>query len=264
MEDQEILVTNIQRFSLHDGPGLRTTVFLKGCNAKCPWCCNPENISKEVQSVADGHNETTYGKFYSTSELFQILMKDKNFYEGGGVTFSGGEPLLQARQLKPLLYMLKEQDIHLAVETSLFCSEEQVKCALEYFDLFYVDMKIADDKTSKNTTGIIFQQYIKNLKLVLASASEVVIRIPFIPDYTDGENIDNIILVLNKLNLNNVSSIEVLKGHQLGKQKYKKVFGKFNNFYASKLEIKEDELYKTADYLRKSVHFSGEVKVNNL
>ena len=263
MEKQDILVTNIQRFSLHDGPGLRTTVFLKGCNAKCPWCCNPENISKEIQT-ADVENKIIYGKDYRPKELFEELIKDKNFYEGGGVTFSGGEPLLQINQLKPLLNMLKEQDIHIAVETSLFCSEDQVKAALEVFDLLYVDIKIVDESKSYEITGINTQSYFRNLNQVLESGKDIILRIPYIPGFTDGDNIENIVSKLNELDLSNVSKIEILKGHQLGKEKYKNINGKYNNFYSTTLKIIDEELIQTKEHIRKSLHFSGEVKVNNL
>lgn len=264
MDKQEIIVSNIQRFSLHDGPGLRTTVFLKGCDANCPWCCNPENISKNIETYRDEDGERTYGKYYSAKDLYDELIKDKNFFDEGGVTFSGGEPLLQASQLKQVIEMLKEEGIHLAAETSLFCSEKQIKLALDFFDLFYVDIKIADEKTSKEITGIDTRVYFNNLKILLGSGKPVILRFPYVPEFTDGSNIDQLISKLNELDLSNVSKIEILKGHQLGKDKHIKVYGSCNNFYSSKIEICDEELNRVMEQIRKSLCFSGEVKVNKL
>ena len=101
MSTDKILITNIQRMCFHDGPGIRTTVFLKGCNLHCPWCANPENISALPQAYERDGRKGLYGKEFSEEELLKEVLKDRRFYEdGGGVTFSGGEPLLQIKALK--------------------------------------------------------------------------------------------------------------------------------------------------------------------
>ena len=104
----KILITNVQRFSLHDGPGIRTTVFLKGCSLHCPWCANPENIDFVIEPYIKDDINTTIGQYVSCDELYELIMRDKVFYDGGGVTFSGGEALIQMDVLKPLLERLKE------------------------------------------------------------------------------------------------------------------------------------------------------------
>lgn len=147
--DDKILVTNIQRFSFHDGPGIRTTVFLKGCSLRCPWCANPENLIAQQQNYIKDDIEGIYGKYMTADELLMEVLKDKVFYGGkieqsnwgitnseqiemlpGGVTFSGGECLLQINQLKPVLRKLNEQHIHTAVETCLFIPTTNLMIAL--------------------------------------------------------------------------------------------------------------------------------------
>lgn len=116
-----MIITNIQRFSLHDGPGIRTTVFLKGCSIRCPWCSNPENINHQIESYVKDGKEGFYGKEYSVDQVLKEVLKDKIFYEdNGGVTFSGGEALLYAKELLPLMEQIKQNNISIAVETCLF------------------------------------------------------------------------------------------------------------------------------------------------
>mgnify|MGYP000258385265 FL=1 len=146
----KIIVTNIQRFSLHDGPGIRTTVFLKGCYICCPWCSNPENISPRYEEYIQNGIGGIYGKAYSSKELFDEIIKDHIFYdETGGVTFSGGEVLLQAEVILTVLKMLKREKITVAVETSLFAPTNKLNMILPYVDYFLVDMKIMDEEKCK-------------------------------------------------------------------------------------------------------------------
>ena len=131
----KLLVTNVQRFSLHDGPGIRTTVFLKGCSLQCPWCSNPENIDLEPQAYDNNGIKGVYGKYYSAEELISECLKDRKYYTGqlqqpgawsvsdaseigllpGGITFSGGEPLLQMDNLVSVCEELHRRNIHITV-----------------------------------------------------------------------------------------------------------------------------------------------------
>ena len=141
-----MLITNIQRFSLHDGPWIRTTVFLKGCNLRCPWCANPENLSFQKEEYVKDGIKGIYGYEISGEELEKEILKDKIYYEdGGGVTFSGGEALLAFKELEPLLKKLKEDKINICVETALMVKNELLEIALNYVDLFIIDIKILDD-----------------------------------------------------------------------------------------------------------------------
>ena len=112
------IITNIQRFCLQDGPGIRTVVFFKGCNLNCPWCSNPENISFDIETSVD--REITYGKEYNCKDLYDEIIKDKIYYKNsGGVTFSGGEPLWHVFEIKELLEKIKREKISIVFETTL-------------------------------------------------------------------------------------------------------------------------------------------------
>ena len=232
-----ILVTNIQRFSLHDGPGIRTTVFLKGCSLCCPWCSNPENLSPHPEKYIKDGIEGTYGKYYTPDELYAEIIKDKAFYSGdilpedwkkidsskldrlpGGVTFSGGEALLQARQLEPLWKRLNEERIHTAVETCLFVLENILALAIKYIDLFYVDVKILDNSSCREDLRGDLELYLSNFEKLLSSGKPIVIRVPVIGGYTDGE--DNRKQVRELLCGKNILKIELIKEHNLGLPKY--------------------------------------------
>lgn len=242
MEKQKtILLTNIQRFSLHDGPGIRTTVFLKGCSLRCPWCSNPENLSPSIQQYTKDGIEGTYGKYYSAAELVKECLKDKNFYEGklkdptiwnitdasdidnlpGGVTFSGGEALLQMETLVPVCSALHNNGIHLAVETCLFVTTHLLELALNHIDFFYVDMKVLDEIRCKETEHGNLDIYLRNLETVIKSEKPVVIRIPVIGTYTDTYENRKLVHDLLEKYRNRVLKIELIKEHNLGESKYK-------------------------------------------
>lgn len=223
------LVTNIQRFSLHDGPGIRTTVFLKGCSLHCPWCANPENLLSYAEEYVKDGKKGIYGGYLSCDEIYQEIIKDRIFYEQsdesselgvqhGGVTFSGGEPLLQFDILEPLLQRLKNENIHICVETSLFVPKDKLSIAIKYVDLFYVDIKIFDEDKCKKVLGGNLKQYISNLDILFSVTQSVVFRVPIIGGYTDDEkNIANICDVVLK---HTPKKIELIKEHNLGKNKY--------------------------------------------
>ena len=250
--ENKILLSNIQRFSLHDGPGIRTTVFLKGCSIHCPWCSNPENLTYAVQNYIKKdkngkiEEEGIYGKWYTPDELYVEVIRDKVFYGNcsstlydsessnyldslpGGVTFSGGECMLQMKELKPLLERLNASSstdperIHTAVETSLFCSSSQLSIALSHIDLFYIDVKIMDEAKCSNVLGGKIEIYKENLKRVLDSGKPVVLRVPVIGGYTDGKkNQWKVIeLIKNCASYSNLLDVEIIKEHNLGTNKY--------------------------------------------
>lgn len=241
----KILVTNIQRFSFHDGPGIRTTVFLKGCSLRCPWCSNPENLIAQQQNYIKDDIEGIYGKYITADELLMEVLKDKVFYGGkikqsnwsitnpeqiemlpGGVTFSGGECLLQINQLEPVLRKLNEQHIHTAVETCLFIPTTNLMIALNYIDFFYVDMKIIDDTLCREVEYGDLSLYLSNLDLLLnwkgkGNIVPVVIRIPVIGTYTDQLQNRKAVKNLIAQYKNKILKIELIKEHNLGEQKYR-------------------------------------------
>jgi pyruvate formate lyase activating enzyme len=243
----KILLTNIQRFSLHDGPGIRTTVFLKGCSLRCSWCSNPENLLSSPQSYIKDGIEGTYGRYYTPDELIKECLKDKNFYEGkisspsdwnitsseqieslpGGVTFSGGEALLQAEALVPVCQALHRSDVHIAVETCLFIPPTNLNLALEMVDFFYVDVKILDATRCSSVEHGNLDLYHSNLHTLLSWTDEaghhkpVVIRIPVIGSYTDDEQNRKAVHDLLDKYRDSILKIELIKEHNLGESKYK-------------------------------------------
>lgn len=275
MNTKKLIISNIQRFSLHDGPGIRTTIFLKGCNLKCPWCCNPENISAEQQDYMTDNTKGTYGKYYSTEELYNIIFKDEIFYVGnlaadrwninsykqisdlpGGVTFSGGEPLIQIKDLLPLLDRLKGK-VHMVVETNLFAEESCVEQALEYFDFLYIDIKILNKIDSSTILGGDVDMFLYNLqkalewKDVYGIHKPIILRIPVISGYTDGyKNKKKIKNLLNGFKKRNILplKIELIKGHNLGANKYKSlnytppVYKEINDEFMENYRIELNEI----------------------
>lgn len=241
MEDK-VLITNIQRFSLHDGPGIRTTIFFKGCNLHCPWCCNPENISPVQQKYIKDGISGIYGQYMSLQEIHDVVMKDKVYYDDdGGVTYSGGEPLLQAKKIFNLWEKLHNEGIHQCIETSLACSTDDLNLSLSYIDLYYVDVKLLIPRIAKNTIGLDVEKYKKNVKCLLENKKKVIYRIPIISNYTNRN--DNLKEIIRFLKDNNPDSVEILRGHNLGESKYKSL-----NIEYKKFEIpKESELRELSD-----------------
>lgn len=226
----KVRVTNIQRFSLHDGPGIRTTVFLKGCNLTCPWCANPENIDFCITKYKNDHEEGSFGYDISLEDLLVEILKDQKYYElnHGGVTFSGGEPLLQFKKLEPLLKKLKDLHIHMSIETALQVPTELVEIAMQYIDYFIVDMKILDMEENKKILNGNVRLYEKNIQLLMSSKEIDLIRIPLNNEYTLKEN--NIRKVLNFLEKYKPRKVEIFKVHNLAESKYKLIHKEVPNF----------------------------------
>lgn len=217
---EKMIITNIQRFSLHDGPGIRTTVFLKGCSIRCPWCSNPENINHQIERYVKDGKEGFYGKEYSVDEVIKEVLKDKIFYEdNGGVTFSGGEALLYAKELLPLVEQIKQNNISIAVESSLFVPSSYLEMVIPYVDNFYVDLKVMDKERCSFLLNGNLDLFKRNLA-ILAKSKKFNVRIPVIYDYTDDEdNIRCIIDVIREYR-SSIKKVELIKGHNLGDNKY--------------------------------------------
>lgn len=227
---EKILVSNIQRFSLHDGPGIRSTVFLMGCSIRCPWCCNPENLYPMMQTFYRDGKYEQYGKYLTVEEIFKTVMKDKVFYGDenieadelaklpGGVTFSGGEALLQTDKLTILWEKLKKAFIHIAVETALFVNPESIRQAIRYIDLFYVDIKTLNASKCERVLGGDIYQYLANVKSLFDARQKVVFRIPVIGGYTDTQ--DDMDRIVRFLMIYKPLKVEIIRGHNLAKSKY--------------------------------------------
>lgn len=227
----KVLVGNIQRFCVDDGPGIRTTVFLKGCSIRCPWCCNPENIE---YAIAQGKSGTAYGTLMSEEQILDVVLKDRNYYrDGGGVTFSGGECLLMLPKLTNLLFKLRENHIHIAVETSLFVPTINLESVLDFIDFFYVDFKILLKPEALSLLGGKTDDFFACLDLIAAKEqiSKIHPRMPIVPGITDKK--DNLLAVIGALLKYNLSSIEIFSVHNLGASKYEDLGISYRSFEKS-------------------------------
>lgn len=215
-----MIITNIQRFSLHDGPGIRTTVFLKGCSIRCPWCSNPENINHQIERYVKDGKEGFYGKEYSVDEVLKEVLKDKIFYEdNGGVTFSGGEALLYAKELLPLMEQIKQNDISIAVESSLFVPSSYLEKVIPFVDYFYVDLKVMDKERCSFLLKGNLDLFKSNLS-ILAKSKKFNVRIPVIYGYTDEDNDIKCIIDVIREYRASIKKVELIKGHNLVDNKY--------------------------------------------
>jgi len=228
------IVFDIKKFAVHDGPGIRTTVFLKGCPLKCQWCQNPESINPKCETIIKinrkknlnlSYSETkeVFGREVSADEIFDEVKKDMLFYEnGGGVTFSGGEPLMQVDFLLELLKKSKSEDFHTAVDTSGMSEFMNFEKILPFTDLFLYDIKIFNDELHKKFTGVSNKTILGNLKKIIAAGANIKVRIPLIPAITDThENIDRITDFLN--NTKKIKQIDILPFNTIYKNKYLKM-----------------------------------------
>ena len=244
-----MLITNIQRMCFHDGDGIRTTIFFKGCNLKCPWCANPENISfKKEKIYENGKVIGIYGKDYTESEIFNEIIKDKIYYEdGGGVTFSGGEPLIQLDMIEGLLKRLKESNINICVETALGVNIEKVRFAINYVDEFIIDVKILLNIDAKEILGLDLNEYFKNIKEIFEHNKNIVFRVPLIYPYTyNSENINAINAFIKKYK---PKKIEIFKVHSLARKKYESLNKKILEV---KREISNNEMEQIKEKFEKS------------
>lgn len=257
------MIFNVQKCSIHDGHGLRTLVFFKGCPLRCPWCANPESQSYGCEVTEypskcigcgmcirrcpaqaidiDGHidrnfcpNECTectdicyaeakklVGKEYTVDELFREINKDKIFYDikGGGVTFSGGEPLSHGKYLEEIAKKCKQNHINVCIESCGYSSFDTFKNALPYIDAMFMDVKILDPQKHKEITGKSNELILDNIKKFSDYGMPLTIRTPVVPGYTDSEeNIREIAEFVAQLPT--VKEYELLRYHNFGESKY--------------------------------------------
>ncbi|MBS7527492.1 glycyl-radical enzyme activating protein [Fusibacter paucivorans] len=260
-------IFNIQKFSIHDGPGIRTTVFFKGCPLNCIWCHNPESINAareimwdnqkcshcgtcaaqcpaksiaiEADRIKTDLNSCTgcetcteyclssaravVGKTYDYDTLYEALTADRIFYEtsDGGVTFSGGEPLIHADYLIDLLKRLKAANIHITVDTSGYVPYEQFEKILPYVDLFMYDIKFGDSKKHHHYTGVYNDIIKENLYKLSQQPVTIWGRIPLIkPLNTTDEELNKILYILNQ---SAVKDVFLLPYHHISGHKYRKL-----------------------------------------
>ena len=247
------VIFDIQRNSFVDGPGIRTTVFFKGCNLKCKWCHNPESQNFEKQmmiyknkctgcgkcaSVCPHHLSScefcgkceilcpndarkVCGKEYTPEEVLKEVIKDKTFYEtsNGGVTFSGGECMLQADFLCETLKLCKENGIHTAIDTAGCVSWEHFEKIMPYADMFLYDVKCFDEQKHKEYTGVSNKLILENLKKISDTTNkDIIIRIPVVHGVNDDEK--EMGMIAEFLKGIRYTSVDLLPYHKMGEHKY--------------------------------------------
>ncbi len=234
---------DIQRFCVHDGPGIRTTVFMKGCPLRCAWCHNPEGLAKsaQVQFFAEScigcnlcKGERTVqavslcptgalkccGAEITEEALLEQVLSDRDFYGAkGGVTFSGGECLLQSDFVAGMLHRIKEQGITTAVDTCGAVEWSAIEKTLPYCDTYLYDVKCADAALHKAYTGLDNTRILENLRKLDESGAVIWIRVPVIPDVNDTESETRAIAEIVN-GLQNVRRVTLIPYHTLGKSKY--------------------------------------------
>lgn len=215
-------IFDIQRYSIHDGPGIRTIVFLKGCVLRCRWCCNPESQSFEIQTMIVDGKEKTIGRDVTVEEVMAVVEKDRSFYRrsGGGLTLSGGESLCQPDFARALLATAKATGIGTAMESMGCAPYEVIDSILPYLDTYLMDIKHTNSKKHKEFTGRSNELMLENARKIAASGkTRLVIRVPVIPTFNDTpEEIASIAQFADKLP--GVDKIHLLPYHRLGQDKY--------------------------------------------
>jgi pyruvate formate lyase activating enzyme len=256
-------IFNIQYFSVHDGPGIRTTVFLKGCPLRCLWCHNPEGIKKQrhlvfadkkcilcgacvqvcpqVHSIVDGKHIINrgacamrgacvgvcvakaldiVGREVTVEEITAEVMREKRFYTGseGGVTISGGEPTMQPEFLFALVKNLKNENMHIALESSGLCDYSVLEAVLPYIDLFLYDCKETDPGLHKKFTGVENRLILANLRKLHEAGARILLRCPVVHGLNDRDDHFQGIAALSK-ELNNLVGVEILPYHKLAASK---------------------------------------------
>ncbi len=250
-------IFSIEEFSVYDGPGIRTTVFLKGCPLRCSWCHNPEGQKFESEIVKSPNGCIGCGNCIKTSKLVEgtmvlteesikncpmnlirvcgdkmtaeelsrkLLKNERILKNGGGVTFSGGEPLSQSEFLFVCLKILKGR-LHTAIQTCGYCSKNKFQKALSLADYFLFDLKLIDEKAHIKYTGGSNKLILENFKKLAQSGVEFISRTPLIPGVTDTR--ENLLSIAKTLKENGVNKIELLPYNKMAGGKYKLVMREY-------------------------------------
>jgi pyruvate formate lyase activating enzyme len=300
-QDIKGMVFDIKKYAIHDGPGIRTTVFLKGCPLRCLWCHNPESIRRQpehglrssrctrcgacievcpYQAISFIDNlplidtgkcqlcgrcvdvclagaREIIGRQRSVRDVINEIEKDVIFYDqsDGGVTFSGGEPLMQPEFLFALLNQCKKRRIHTAIDTSCYSELEILEKISEKTDLFLCDIKHMDNDAHEQLTGVENFLILNNIKHLSETGKKIILRIPVIPGYNDND--ENIEATGEfAASLKGISRIDILPYNRGGQEKAARLTTRIEPFYAETPD--EDKMNSIAEILQR---YGFEVKI---
>ena len=214
-------IFDIQKFSTHDGPGIRTLVFLKGCILRCRWCCNPESQSYRIQRMISDGKEKVVGYDTTVGEVMKKVLQDQAFYRrsGGGMTLSGGEALCQPEFVNALLKEAKAHGINTAIETTACLPFDMIAPQLPYLDTVLMDIKHVNSLKHEEFTGMRNELILANARRIAESGAHLIIRVPTIPGFNDTEEEIRGIARF-AASLPGVEEIHLLPYHRLGYDKY--------------------------------------------
>ncbi len=215
-------IFDIQRYSIHDGVGIRTIVFLKGCVLRCKWCCNPESQEYAIQTMMVNGKPKTIGRDVTVKEVMEVVKRDMPYYgrSGGGLTLSGGESLLQPDFAEALLYEAHRLGLTTAIESMGCAPFDTIERLLPHLDTYLMDIKHMDPEKHKAFTGRENTLMLENaMKIAKSGMTELIIRVPVIPSFNDTEEE---ILAIAKYaeTLPGVEQIHLLPYHKYGEGKY--------------------------------------------
>lgn len=214
-------IFNIQRFSIHDGPGIRTIIFLKGCRLRCRWCCNPESQEWDIETIRIAGRDKVAGRDVTVAEVLAEVEKDRVYYNrsgGGGVTLSGGECLCQPEFSRAILKACRERGISTAIETAGYAPEDVVRSILPYVDTVLMDIKHMNSEKHKQFTTRENQPILENARIIAKEARHMIVRVPVIPTFNDTEeDIRDIARFAWDIG---VREIHLLPYHRIGSDKY--------------------------------------------
>lgn len=215
-------IFDIQKYSIHDGPGIRTIVFLKGCPLRCRWCCNPESQSREIQTMVRAGKPEIVGRDVTVEEVMDEVLKDRAHFRrsGGGLTLSGGESLLQPDFAGALLRAAQEAGLNTALESTGFAPFERIeKKILPWLDVYLMDIKHTSSAKHKLFTSQPNERILENARRIAETGQNLVIRVPVIPTFNDTpEEILGIAQFARSLP--GVTKLHLLPYHRLGQDKY--------------------------------------------
>lgn len=222
-------IFDIQRFSIHDGPGIRTIVFLKGCFLRCKWCCNPESQEYDIQTMTVQGKPKIIGRDVTAEEVVEEVKRDMPYYKrsGGGITLSGGEALFQPEFGSALLHVCKENGINTAMESTGYAKFESIERFLPHLDLYLMDIKHINSNKHKEFTGVPNELILENARKIAESGTRLIIRVPVIPGFNDLNEEIKAIAEFAK-NLPGVTELHLLPYHRLGQDKYEGLNRNYN------------------------------------